>query len=485
MKESIGKNVIILSVSKIFLMLLSIIVSMLLARFRSLEEYGTYSQVIMVINFVTTIFILGLPNSINYFLARAEDENKKRNFLSTYYTLTTLISFGVGIILFLATPYIVAYFNNPLISKLAYVLAIFPWANITISTIDNIYIIYNKTKYIMIFRSINLLTTLLIIIIAEVLNMNFYKYMFIYTISMAIFSLAIYYIVNKLSGGLSINLNTKIIKEIFIFSIPIGIASIIGSINIQLDQLIISSLFSTEEYAIFSIASKEIPITIIATSITAILLPKVVKLLKYDKKYEVLTIWGSATTLSYIFICFCVTGLVIFAPAVITLFYSDKYIAGVTVFRIYSLVLLLRCTYFGMILNAKGKTKFILYSSLLALILNVILNIILCNIFGFIGPAIATFISQAVINLIQLIFTAKLLKTKLKHIFPWKNIFYITCINIFIASFFIIIKNILSLDRFIGNILEAVFIGLIGLFIYILILRKKITTQWYELNKGE
>lgn len=482
---SIGKNAIILSASKVVLMGLSMLISMMLARFRTLEEYGTYSQIIMVINLVTTIFILGLPNSINYFLAKAKDDKEKRKFLSNYYTITTIISVGVGIALFLATPIIVRYFDNPLITKLSYILAIVPWSNIMLSTIDNIYIIYNKTKNIVVFRFLNLALTMTLIILAEVFNMNFYVYMFLYAISNGIFAFSIYYVVYKLAGGLQISLDRKLVRDIFIFSIPMGLASIVGTINIQMDQFIISTLFSTEEYAIFSIASKEIPITIIATSITAVLLPQVIRLLEKDKKDRVLAIWGSATALAYMLICFCVTALVVFAPDVIRILYSDKYLAGVEVFRIYSLVLLLRCTYFGMILNAKGKTKFILYSSIMALILNIVLNIILYYMFGFIGPAIATFISQLIINLAQLLFTTKVLKVNFKEIFPWKNIFYVSMINMLLAAIWIMSKNLLLLDQAIGSICETILIGLVGVVLYISIMRKNMIKQWNKLNEGD
>jgi len=69
------------------------ITAMLLSRFRTLEEYGTYSQLLMVINIATTFFMLGLPNSINFFLARAENNNERQKFLSVYYTLSTVLSF--------------------------------------------------------------------------------------------------------------------------------------------------------------------------------------------------------------------------------------------------------------------------------------------------------------------------------------------------------------------------------------------------------
>ena len=81
-----------LSVSKIIANGLMLVSAMLLARIRTLEENGTYSQLMLVINLAASIFMMGLPNSINFFLAKAERKEDQNYFLSVYYTLSTLLS---------------------------------------------------------------------------------------------------------------------------------------------------------------------------------------------------------------------------------------------------------------------------------------------------------------------------------------------------------------------------------------------------------
>ena len=67
---SVGKKSLILTITKIITLLVSLIVSMLLSRYATLEEYGTYSQLLIAVNLFTSIFMLGLPNSTNYFLVK-------------------------------------------------------------------------------------------------------------------------------------------------------------------------------------------------------------------------------------------------------------------------------------------------------------------------------------------------------------------------------------------------------------------------------
>ena len=101
---NLGGDAIKVTISKTISLCILTVTGMLLSRFRSLEEYGNYSALLLVINLFTTLFMLGLPSSINYFLARAESQDEKRHFLSVYYTFSTILSLLVGIILVLNIP---------------------------------------------------------------------------------------------------------------------------------------------------------------------------------------------------------------------------------------------------------------------------------------------------------------------------------------------------------------------------------------------
>ena len=136
--HKLGKNAVILTAAKMVTIFIALVSSMLLSRFRTLEEYGTYSQILIVINLVTSLFTLGLPNSTNYFLARAENLQERKQFLSVYYSLNTILCFGMGIVLVCSVPLIVSYFNNPLIRSFIYVLTLLPWTKVIISSISNV-----------------------------------------------------------------------------------------------------------------------------------------------------------------------------------------------------------------------------------------------------------------------------------------------------------------------------------------------------------
>jgi len=449
---SIGKDAAKLTFVKIFSMGLSMISAMLLSRFRTLNEYGTYSQILLVTSLAYSIFSMGLPNSINYFLAGEYNVAKRAKFIKTFYTSNTIMGVICGLGLFALVPVIQNYFGNDLIYKFAFVLILYPWVKLINSGMENLFIVYNKANKLIWFQLRYGITTLIIIFIALYFNLSFYIYMIMLMVVEIGFAFFIYYLSWKITGVIPIGkFDFALFKTILKFSIPIGLANIVGTLNIELDKLIIGGFLDTESLAIYTNASKEMPVAIISGSITAVLMPQMRRLLKKGHNEEAVDLWSDSITIAFIFICFISAVLFVFAPQAMSILYSPKYLPGVNVFRVYLLALLLRVTYWGMILNCIGKTKMVLYSSIGSLVINVILNYILYLIFGMIGPAIATLISITLMTLWQLRVTSKKINISFKKIIPWIKLLKIVLFNLVLGSvaYFINISLGTQLD-FIG-----------------------------------
>lgn len=484
-KSSLGGDALVLTLSNFTVSLLGVVTSMLLSRFRTLTEYGTYSQIIMVTDLVSTILLLGLPGCVNYFIARADTEEEKQKFLTMYLTLSTAITFVIAICLFFATPLIIQYFNNPYISTFAYIFAIYPWASIMLNSLGNVCIVYGRAKRLVVFNIVHSLTTLSLLLLAKALNIGFYEYTLLYIGSMLFFAVFGVLWMRKMSGGLQFSADFNLVKTIFAFSIPLGLASSVGTLNAELDKLIIGKFFTTDEYAIFANAAKQLPVTMLASSLTAVLMPKLVRLLKDDRREETVCLWGNSINISLCFMCLIVGGFVVFAPDVMSLFYSEKYVTpeGVAVFRIYSIILLFRATYWGIVLNATGRTKLIFISSLLTLLFNCIGNIGFYYAFGFIGPALSTLVVTVLMGAFQLVLTSKQLQISMKHMFPWGSILKMLATTSIVGAIFWGIKYFV-LGDFVRSIsiLISIGLGVAWLLTHIALNFRMLKKNWESLN---
>ena len=179
-KNRIGNDALLLTGSKVLTSLIGLVSAMLLSRFRTLTEYGTYSQLMMAVNLFCSLFMLGLPNCINYFLARAQTEEERGKFLSVYYTLSTLLSVIIGVVMVLAIPLLEIYFKNGLIRIFWYFLALYPWTRVIMSGVENLLVVYNKTNKLVIYRILNSVCLLLIILLVQLFGGNFGHYMLLF-----------------------------------------------------------------------------------------------------------------------------------------------------------------------------------------------------------------------------------------------------------------------------------------------------------------
>ena len=250
----------------------------------------------MVVNLLTSILMLGLPKSLNYFLARADTKEEKQKFLSFYYTLNTILSFIVGAVLCLSVWLIEKYFENYEIHKFLYFLALFPWTKIICSSIENLLIVYKRAKSLVAFRILNSIALLGSVVIIWAfddsikrtfrVNSSFTAYMIVYLAVEIAFAVAVYIIAARTSGGIRPYLSMKMIKTVMVFSIPLGLAQVVGTLNVELDRLLIGKTMDTESFAVYSNAAKELPVTVIASSFTAVLLPQMVRLLKKERNRD-------------------------------------------------------------------------------------------------------------------------------------------------------------------------------------------------------
>lgn len=484
MKNSIAKDSVKLSGSRVMTTMINTLAAMLLARFRTLGENGTYSQLLLAVNLANSIFMLGFPNSINYFLAKMEGQQERNQFLSVYYSMSTILSILSGLSLALTAPLLASYFQNSEILKYVFFIAIYPWTQIIMSSIDNILIIYGKTNKLVSFRVIHSLFLLLLIFVVKLANWNFYSYMWLLLGGEVLFSVAVYYIVNGIDGRLRVSFEQGLLRKIITFSIPMGLATVVGTLHIEFDKLFIGKYFSTEELAVYTMASKELPVSVVAGSISAVLLPRMVRLFKKNRNQEAVSLWGDSVVLSYILISILCTGIFVYAPEAMCLLYSEKYLSGINVFRVYSIVLLLKCAYFGTILNAIGQSKMIFYSSVIALGMNVVLNFVCYFIWGFEGPAIATLITTVLVAAFQLYASAKKTGISFEKIFPWKRLAIVSGIGVLLGSIFGVIKIISPLNDMIGDIPEALLLGIVWGVLYLVIMKKQIKAIWDVLNKA-
>lgn len=479
-QSSLKKEATLLTASRMVNLTITIATSMLLSRFRSLEEYGTYSQLTLTLNLLTTLCLLGIPNAINFFLPRTETNAERQKFLNTFFSLNTILALVAGVVMLISLPFQVWYFENDGIYSFWFFAVIMPWAKISLQERGNLLVASHKAKTLIVHTFINSICLLGIIILTRVIDQSFFFYMCLYVTVEILFGLLVYWEGAKLAGRFRFHIDWELCKRILIFSVPIGLSDMVSVISKEVDKFMIGGFLDTESLAIYTNAATELPLSIISASFVAVLMPKLSKMVKEKKIEDGVKIWKDTTSFTYIFMCFGVAALVVFAPQVMSILYSPKYLPGVGVFRIYALILLWRTAYFGTMLSLHGETKKVLYCSVSSMLINVGLNFALYMTIGFTGPAWSTFIAVGLVDLFQLKLSSKVTGVPMARIFPWMDLLKISLINAVSGVIVYSLIRYYEVGTDVPGCITAVITGAIWMAIYFaVIMRRRIKKQWH------
>lgn len=294
-------------------------------------------------------------------------------------------------------------------------------------------------------------------------------------------SVFLWYIYRQtLTVGTSVSEPIKWTKELLVFSIFPFINASISTLVYSTDTYLIAYFMVPAMVAYYSIGySFSKTISMISGPVTIVLYPQLGK--EYSKgniDFLRKVFHGYPKYLVILFVPI-IAILYIFAPMVISLFYTSEYIASVGVFRIWLFVMLVYqmggiCS---VILLTLKRQRIITFSSVINLVLLFGFGIVLIPLYGIIGAAISALISYTASFIFIMVFTAKYIDTKVKFfkilfpilpiivyilfmqtVFPSVLIYYsIISIIIFCSLYFWIVKYFIISDQewnFIKNIFK-------------------------------
>lgn len=458
--NSLSVNTLVITLGKSAERIVLLLSTVILARYLTQQDYGTYRQVFLIGGTLLLLFNFGIPHSINFFLPQLS-RIKQKSFLFHTFLIQFVLGLLIFFVLIFGSEYIARIFDNNLLERPLKLFSLYPLFMILSSSYSNIFIGINKVKLSGVLSPILGLIKLTAIILCVLFSSSIDLIIVVNVIFSFLQLVIIGTILLKLFKKVTIKFCLQDIISQLKFATPIGLSSILGVIIVKLDQLMVSSFFTVEEYAKYAIGTLEIPfINLLTISAMAVITPYLVKQFEQNRIDLFMQKWkNSIMKISYIIFPISVFFL-FFSNETITMLYTDKYIESAQIFQIYLMKSFVKVTFFGHILVALGKSKQIFFFSLLTLIINVILNLVFIKLFGFIGAAIATVISIFFISFLQLTSISKVLDIRFKDIWPWGGLTLLISISLVSTLLVSIMKLIITNNIILIMISFIVFIML-------------------------
>ena len=397
----------------------ALVSAVVLSRIFTKADYGTYKQVFLSYQFVSPLLALGLPSSLYYFLPG--NRKNGRSILSGNIVLALAMGAIFALIMVLGANRLLAKrFSNPDLSPLLLVLIPYALVALPISSVGPCLISCNRVKTLVAFNVASRIVVFAGAIgLVLIWRTTFAAVFGVVVAEILLFFPALFLMYRSVDGG-SWQPTYQNMWAQLKYGVPLGLASLAGMTTLGLDKVIVSSMRTPEEFAVYVNGAIEIPfIGVITGSVMSVLTPDFSEMYQRGEYEDILTLWRRAMVKCSLLILPTMVFLFVMAPQAMRVLFSAEYAESARPFRIFLLALPVRITSYGSVLKATGRTKLILWRSLVELILCIFLSIALIKIAGILGAAASTvlvlYIYSVPFNIVSI---SKILKIKIKNIMP-------------------------------------------------------------------
>ncbi|MBX3256040.1 MAG: oligosaccharide flippase family protein [Chitinophagaceae bacterium] len=403
-KKSSYSSGILLAISQSVVALVFILIDYIYSKKLTKVEFGAWKKMYFIIQFVTPLLSLGFPEGFKFYIAK--ENNKPLFFSNFFFTFLAIAVTELVVIVFLNIFHYAGWVD---LNVYFLVSLLFPFAFFCYGINQSLKYTFINEQRVFDFIKVTLvsLTTTIVFIILSGLLVSVYKsYYMVLGVLLYIltFGLPLYALYGK--SGLTLNrslVNMQQVKKMFAIGFPLYCASFIGVISINLNKGVVAFLESKEAFAVFSVGALEIPVfAMLSASFSQNIYPKLVQYVQNGEKERAKRLWIDTTRkVSYITYPILLI-LMLFAKQIIFLIYSKEYLDSVILFQTFLLIGLFRNNFYGALIVASGKTKFITFYSALSLVSNLIISLSLYYFFGIRGIVYGNLMSVVIINCLQL-----------------------------------------------------------------------------------
>lgn len=422
-EKSNTKKTAALALATMFNSLLSLLMSMALARVLTKSDLAAYSQVNMVLTTVFPFLQLGIPSGIYYILSR--NKGRERAVINEAMLCVTLgTALFAAFLIFGGNRLLAERFGNEEIR--IYLLYIIPTCLFQLlSSVAGTIMVYEdrvsfSAKYNVVVNLLRMTITIAaILILRSVLRTVQVNAGMQVLTGLASVYLIYAFMVPRDDGKMRL----FSIKQLLKVSIPLGVAAMVVTLNSFLDKWIISLMCTPEEYAVFVSGAHEVPfITAITNSVMTVIIVPLTEAYRdgdYAKALDLVRNAARSTSMllmPIMLMCFALAG------PIICFIFTERYAGAISIFIVYLLYMPYWTIYYGPIMTAMGKPNAVLYCAFAGLLCNAAISVACVRLLGPIGASIATIATVYAVNLpLNLRVICKEMNVKWTQLLPLKH----------------------------------------------------------------
>jgi O-antigen/teichoic acid export membrane protein len=399
-----------------------LIASAALARLLSPADYGTYQQSWLIVTVAATILLSGIPVAILYFAAR-DDAAARRGFLA--FVLAILAVFGAAgaTLLTLFADRIASSFHNPALAAHLPILGLYVLAILPANPLESFLIVENRharLAWITLAASIAMIVAIVLPPAAGVAPLWIYRGLALYALCRSSLLLVA---VLRIYRGVTPRLPRTLPREFLLYTLPLAANEVVRVLSGWIDKALVSTRFAPETFAIYANGAFEIPfIGILLASITSVLMPELARLARSGDRETLRQLWRRAMLRTAVVLLPLCAFALLFARDLMIVVFSERYAASAVPFRVYLLLLPLRCAAYTPLLLAIGRSKAVLAGAIADFAVTLGLSLLLIPRLGYVGPAVAMVVSTYAQVAFYMAVAGRALALSPASLVPWSGL---------------------------------------------------------------
>ena len=443
-----------LTIGRIFSMLVSFAMPMVMTRLLSQSDYGVFSQFFTLYLTLNVIFALGFHANLFYFYPTAEEKGKDE-YVSN--TLLLLLLMSLLSALVLSFPSIHGWMlGDSRLEEYAPLVVLCIALTIPNNIVSPLVTVQEDKWGAVFIPGVFSALRLGVMIVAAILSHDL-RYVFLALVCyQALVSVCV--IVYAFHHH-RIRFNWDKAKRQIAYSVPFGLIVAVQQLVFYFDKLVGIRLMDEVQYAIYSVAFLSIPgINQIYESLCQVNIVNMTRSHQAGEFQEVRDEYKDFVIKTLSFSTPVILAVALFAEEVIGFLFPGDYLEAARYFRVYSLTFLVAMFGAGTILRAIGKVEYALGAYLISAAVGLPLTYILTKQYGPSGAIIGAAVNIMLPRFIQMFIEAECLGQSIRDYLPWKGLFEIFAAAILFLVPLYLIKLWLSPSLLWCILLSAIYV---------------------------
>ena len=429
----LSKKIIILIYGRAFSFLISLVIPIALTRLLLKEDYGTYQQLIMVYTIIQSILLLGMPQALLYYYPRIS-EKEYPNLVKQTWIIILFSGVFVALASLASSHALSQIYPNHHLQPFVILLGIYTGIMLFVMPLQNLIILEGKETLAAQMMIGFTIIDILVLPLAAWFNPSAIGMVhgIIATAILKVVIVLIYIYSNYLNKSFN---GETYYKNQLSYGIPVGLAAMIGIINVNVDKYLVAMFFSTSIFGVYYLGSLWAPVFGWFTqSAGQVITPRLSKAHKDNNLNEMRDLYNkSVEKLALLFLPLTVLLILMAEPLIITMF-TDKFEGTIPIFTIYMTLLPTYVFRIGWVLMASGQTKFLLRLAIAMSSINIILSYYLITTLTgdnrLLGIPFATVTVTWLSMFVIMYQSSSTLESKMFRLYPWRKIFEIMVISV-------------------------------------------------------